>query len=145
MHIKPRLKHLERQRRKRLNIDKVNKRLKELSTYTGWNELNILTIKDLSEIVGISIITLRKWVKEKKIKGHKNQNGHYFFCRSDLDNLHLSKKTLTVSEVAEKLEKTKSTIYQWIKDNKLAAFKIGQKWHICPEDLIDFMDTGWLV
>jgi len=48
----------------------------------------------------------------------------------------------TLEEIAELLQVTRRTLYNWIKDGKLKAFKIGKQWRVTKEALEDFTLTG---
>ena len=42
--------------------------------------------------------------------------------------LEEEKRLLTISEVAEFLQMNSMTVYSWVKDGKIPAFKIGKVW-----------------
>lgn len=46
---------------------------------------------------------------------------------------------LTVSEVADYLRTTTTTIYRWLKEGKLSAIKIGKEWRIDETSLNSFL------
>lgn len=48
----------------------------------------------------------------------------------------------TLKEVEELLQVTQRTLYNWIKDGKLTAFKAGREWRVTREALEDFTKTG---
>lgn len=48
----------------------------------------------------------------------------------------------TLKEVEELLQVTQRTLYNWIKDGKLTAFKAGREWRVTKEALEDFTKTG---
>jgi excisionase family DNA binding protein len=49
-------------------------------------------------------------------------------------------KLLNVKEVSEYLGITKITLYSWIKEGKLKAFKFGRSWRISKTDLDEFIN-----
>lgn len=49
-------------------------------------------------------------------------------------------KLLNVKEVADYLGVTKITLYTWIKEEKLKAFKFGRSWRISKADLEEFIN-----
>ncbi|MGM0437518.1 MAG: helix-turn-helix domain-containing protein [Bacillota bacterium] len=49
---------------------------------------------------------------------------------------------LSVQEVADKLDKHPRTIYRWIKDNEINAYKIGGTLKITEEDLRKFIENS---
>jgi excisionase family DNA binding protein len=51
-----------------------------------------------------------------------------------------TEKLLTVKEVSSYLGVTKITLYTWIKEDKLKAFKYGKSWRISKEDLDNFIN-----
>lgn len=48
----------------------------------------------------------------------------------------------TLKEIEELLQVTRRTIYNWIKDGKLKAFKVGKGWRVSKEALEEFTRTG---
>ncbi len=48
----------------------------------------------------------------------------------------------TLEELTEILQVTKRTIYNWIKDGKLKAFKVGKCWRVTREALAEFTQNG---
>lgn len=48
----------------------------------------------------------------------------------------------TLVEIEEILQVTRRTIYNWIKDGKLKAFKVGKEWRVTREALEDLIRTG---
>jgi excisionase family DNA binding protein len=56
----------------------------------------------------------------------------------ELDN---ELKVYTLKEVAEILQVTRRTIYNYIKDGKLKAFKMGKYWRVRHEDLKEFISS----
>ena len=54
-------------------------------------------------------------------------------------------KDITVyklEEVADILQVTRRTIYNWIYEGKLKAFKVGRAWRVSKEALEDFIQHG---
>jgi len=51
-------------------------------------------------------------------------------------------KVYTLNEVAEILQLTRRTLYNYIKDGKLKAVKIGKYWRVPEETLQQFINTG---
>ena len=47
----------------------------------------------------------------------------------------------TLEEIAELLQVTRRTIYTWIKDGKLKAFKVGRGWRVSRADLDSFLNS----
>lgn len=137
-----RLKKLQTKQSRRIDIEEFNKRLKELSESDLCEELNIISLKELAKLTGYKIRTLRKWAKNNQIQSHKQPNGRYYFKRKEI-NFILDKKVFSVKEVADKINKSCSSVYALIKKNKIAAFRIGKKWYIKQEDLKDFFETRW--
>lgn len=50
------------------------------------------------------------------------------------------KKVYTLDEIAEILQTTKRTLYNYIKDGKLKAVKIGKYWRVTNENLNNFLE-----
>ena len=48
----------------------------------------------------------------------------------------------TLEELAEILQVTRRTIYNWIKGGKLKAFKVGKSWRVTREALNEFTQRG---
>lgn len=49
------------------------------------------------------------------------------------------KDMLTIKEVAEKLDVSTRTINRYIKEGKLTAYKVGNKWRFTPEEIQRFI------
>lgn len=47
-----------------------------------------------------------------------------------------------LDEVAEMLDLTKRTLYDYVKDGRLKAVKIGKFWRVSEENLQDFLQKG---
>ncbi len=52
----------------------------------------------------------------------------------------MNEKLLTPTQVAERLQITERTVYEWIRGGKLTALKLGRLWRIHPEDLEAFLE-----
>ena len=48
----------------------------------------------------------------------------------------------TLKEVEDLLQVTRRTLYNWIKDDKLEAFKTGKDWRVTREALDAFIQNG---
>lgn len=48
----------------------------------------------------------------------------------------------TLAEVRDILQVTQRTLYNWIKDGKLNAFRAGREWRVTKEELEAFTKTG---
>lgn len=51
------------------------------------------------------------------------------------------KEFYLVEELAEQLRVSKMTIYRYLKDGKLRAYKIGKEYRIGKSDFIQFLDA----
>ena len=51
-------------------------------------------------------------------------------------------KVYTVEEVMEIMHLTKRTVYNYLRDGKLKAVKVGKYWRISQENLEEFIKTG---
>jgi excisionase family DNA binding protein len=51
------------------------------------DKLNLLSIGEASEYLGVSIDTLRRWEKKGKIISYRSPGGHRYFKKSELDNM----------------------------------------------------------
>ncbi len=47
----------------------------------------------------------------------------------------------TLEEIAQLLQVTRRTIYTWVKDGKLKAFKVGRGWRVTREELDAFLNS----
>ena len=52
----------------------------------------------------------------------------------------MSEKLLTPTQVAERLQITERTVYEWIRGGKLTALKLGRLWRIRQDDLEAFLE-----
>jgi excisionase family DNA binding protein len=52
------------------------------------------------------------------------------------------KRVYTLDEVAEIMQVTKRTLYNYIKAGTLHAVKMGKYWRVSEESLQDFISTG---
>lgn len=48
----------------------------------------------------------------------------------------------TLTELAEILHVTRRSLYNWIKDGKIHAIKIGKEWRVTEEALNEFLTKG---
>jgi len=46
----------------------------------------------------------------------------------------------TLEEVADIVHVTRRTIYTWVKDGKIKAFKVGRQWRVKREELDKLLD-----
>lgn len=51
-------------------------------------------------------------------------------------------RVYTLDEVAEILQLTKRTLYNYVKAGKLKAVKVGKYWRVSSENLQEFINTG---
>lgn len=51
-------------------------------------------------------------------------------------------KVYTILEVAKIFGVTRRSVYSWLKEGKIKAFKVGREWRFTEEALRDFMKTG---
>ena len=49
-------------------------------------------------------------------------------------------KVYTLEDIAEMLQVTRRTLYNYIKDGKLKANKVANKWIVTEENLNDFIE-----
>ena len=52
----------------------------------------------------------------------------------------MNEKLLTPAQVAERLQITERTVYEWISGGKLTALKLGRLWRIRQDDLEAFLE-----
>jgi len=48
-------------------------------------------------------------------------------------------KIYTPEEIAERLKVSKITVYKWLQNGNLKAFKAGKMWRITRDDLEEFL------
>lgn len=53
-----------------------------------------------------------------------------------------SKQVMTVKEIAEYLDVHPMTIYKYVQDGKIPAFKIGASWRIRRDSIRKWMDEN---
>ncbi len=53
-----------------------------------------------------------------------------------------SKKLLTVTDVANRLQVNERTVTIWLRKGHLRGFKIGRDWRISPDDLQVFLEAS---
>lgn len=51
-------------------------------------------------------------------------------------------KVYTLEEIAEILHVTRRTLYNYVKDGKLKAIKLGRVWRVTEDALKEFLSTG---
>ncbi len=54
----------------------------------------------------------------------------------------LNEQLLTPAQVGERLQVTERTVYQWLRDGRLAGLKLGRLWRVRPEDLEAFLERS---
>ena len=52
----------------------------------------------------------------------------------------LTRRFLTVKDVAELIQVGEATVRQWIKQGELNAIDVGREWRVAPRDLEDFIE-----
>ena len=52
----------------------------------------------------------------------------------------MNEKLLTPAQVAERLQITERTVYEWIRGGKLLALKLGRLWRIRQDELEAFLE-----
>lgn len=53
--------------------------------------------------------------------------------------LEKEKRLLTIDEVAEFLHMNPMTVYSWVKDGKIPAFKIGKVWRFRKSEIDEWL------
>ena len=51
-------------------------------------------------------------------------------------------KYYEIEDIVKMLKLTRRTIYNYIKDGKLKAFKVGREWRITETALLEFLNGG---
>ena len=54
----------------------------------------------------------------------------------------MNEKLLTPAQVAERLQITERTVYEWIRGGKVTALKLGRLWRIRQDDLEAFLENA---
>jgi excisionase family DNA binding protein len=54
--------------------------------------------------------------------------------------LTVDERYLTLPELAERLKVSRRTVYRWIKDEDLNAYKFANEYRITERDLKDFLE-----
>lgn len=82
-------------------------------------EPDILTIKEASEYLGVSEISIRRWTNCNKLK-HYRLNGHRRFFKKDLEKFKsevlpnfMNDELLSIEDTAKCLRVSVSTIRRW--------------------------------
>jgi excisionase family DNA binding protein len=55
--------------------------------------------------------------------------------------LKVDERYLTLPEVAERLKVSRRTVYRWIKDGDLVAYKFANEYRITESALIEFLEA----
>lgn len=71
------------------------------------NALNLLSIGQASEYLGVSIDTLRRWEKKGKIASYRSPGGHRYFKKNELDDMFGKKYERSVETKPRKEYETK--------------------------------------
>lgn len=48
----------------------------------------------------------------------------------------------TLEELTTLLQVTRRSLYNWIKDGKLKAFRVGRQWRVTKQSLKEFMEAS---
>lgn len=51
-------------------------------------------------------------------------------------------KYYEIEDIVKMLKLTRRTIYNYIKDGKLKAFKVGREWRVTETALLEFLNGG---
>ena len=76
---------------------------------------NFLSIGKAANYLGVSIDTLRRWDKEGKINSQRIDGKNRFFSLSEIQNVKEKNNNLKVSQAAEKLGISASTLRRYEK------------------------------
>lgn len=48
----------------------------------------------------------------------------------------------TLTELIDLLQVTRRSLYNWIKDGKIKAFRVGREWRVTKQSLKEFMEAS---
>lgn len=75
------------------------------------DKLDLMTIGQASEYLGVSIDTLRRWEKKGKLESYRSPGGHRYFKKNDLDSV-FGRKYERASETHPRIRKIEEKILQ---------------------------------
>ena len=52
-------------------------------------------------------------------------------------------RLLTIRDIADRLRMSQKTVRRWIKNEELAAYRLGRQWRISERDLRRFLRDRW--
>jgi excisionase family DNA binding protein len=94
----------------------------------------MLSIGEVSEYLGVSIDTLRRWEKKGKVKAYRSPGNHRYFKKKDIDNLFGTKYERTKETAPRKTETTTEDI----KDKETETERKQKEERIIPKvEIID--------
>ncbi len=64
------------------------------------------------------------------------------FGATKMRAINQQEKPLTLKEVAEYLSVTRRTVYRWIHEGQLKAFRAGNEWRIAPDAIEEFVEVS---
>ena len=95
-------------------------------------ESDIMTIREASEFLEVSEISIRRWTNSNKLK-HYRLNGHRRFFKKDLEKFKsevlpnfMNQELLSIEDAAKCLRVSVSTIRRW-NGKKLQPVKTGYR------------------
>jgi len=80
----------------------------------------LLPIREASEMLGVSIDTVRRWERQGKITAERSQGGHRLFSHKKLEEF-ISSRPLSISEAAKELGVSVSTLRRRERSGLIAA------------------------
>lgn len=91
-----------------------------------------LTTDEVAESLGVSRSTVRRWLREQKIAGHRI--GKRWLVLRPME------AELTVVETARLLRAHPDTVRRWLVEGKLPGRRVGKQWRVPQAQLIDLIE-----
>ena len=88
---------------------------------TTQHNLDLISIGDASEYLGISIDTLRRWEKKGRITPMRSPGGHRYFSKRELDNLFGKRYTRDEETIRTSQQNSLSDVVQTSTDELLTT------------------------
>jgi excisionase family DNA binding protein len=91
-----------------------------------------LTTDEVAENLGVSRSTVRRWLREEKLAGHRI--GKRWLVPRPKDT------ELTVVETAHLLRSHPDTVRRWLVDGKLPGRRSGKQWRIPQAHVVELVE-----
>lgn len=104
----------------------------------------VMTVSMLLDLCDVMDLRLSELIDGNKLlttATHDKKNSKEKSEVVEIGKVFLTEECLTCDEVAEKYKVKKITVWQWIREKKLPAVRVGREYRIRPQDIEEFENS----